>query len=293
MNEIMSNFETLGNVLQQHQLQVEGGHLVPAACLGLIFGVGISVLGAKLARPAFVLAFAAIGGLLGVQFAQFADMSSPLCALVSSGLVAFIGYITFRLWVGVGVAMVLGSIAYGGFGVLNLLPLVPQFQEAEVTAMTTPGGTQAHDASSGTQSTGGADAAGPDSGGFAIPAPRVAPENVMAGLRDLGRKFWAFATEQQPQLTRYAQAIGLGTLIIGVFIGVLLVRWSLVAAASTVGTAMVMTSSLALMSQWLPSAYTSLIDQPAAVGITATGFFLTSVILQGLLTREAKSDDAV
>ncbi|MGB0716787.1 MAG: hypothetical protein ACPGXK_12970, partial [Phycisphaerae bacterium] len=218
MNEIMTNFETLGKILQQHQLQINGEHLVPAACLGLIFGVGISVLGAKLARPAFVLGFAAVGGVLGAQFAQFAELSTPVCALISSALVAFVGYLTFRLWVGVGVAVVLGSLAYGGFGLVNLLPLVPEFHDAEVTAMTTPGG----DSTSGSDAQTGANASGNGgSAGFSVPAPRVATENVLDGLRELGQKFWTFANQQQPKLGKYAQAIGLGTLIVGIFLGVL------------------------------------------------------------------------
>ncbi|MHC5111435.1 MAG: hypothetical protein ACYTHJ_16330 [Planctomycetota bacterium] len=287
MPDIATYLETVGNLLRQHQIHFDAAHIVPTASLVLIGGIAISVLGAKLARPAFIMAAAVIGAGVGLAFAERSGYSVPLSILVSAGLVAAVGYMTFRLWVGVGVMLMLASLTFGGFGVRNLLPLLPAFEESyQATLVTAPSATPT--AGGGTGSEASAEEIATVS--FSIPSAQAQMESASRAVSELGQRFWSFATEKQPNLSQQAQALGIGTLIVGLFFGVLAVRWSLVLSTSLGGTLLVMSSVLALLSQFSASTYQTLTSSPVAVGITTGGFFLTSVILQALLTREAKSD---
>ena len=74
---------------------------VAIAAIFLVGGIGLSVLGAKLAKPAMTTVLGLLGALGGVVFARNAGIHEAIGGLVGAVMFATVSHLTFRLWVGV------------------------------------------------------------------------------------------------------------------------------------------------------------------------------------------------
>lgn len=241
---------------------------VALAVLLLVAGIGLSVLGAKLARPAMTVMFGLMGAYAGVWFAREAGYPAPLGGLLGAAMVGTIGLVTFRLWVGVAVGAVLTSISLGTFSYQRMAPYLAEFEgQGMVTWSPVTGATE-----------------------FAVPTPEQQQDYVERPQQRWAKEFWAFVTAKDPSIPRNSRLIALGTAVTGLFLGVMAARWMLILSTSLVGTAFVVTAVATLLTRCLQGSYQAFQDHPGPMGMAVGGFLVTSLILQTLLTRKAPSD---
>ncbi len=275
MQEFSTKLEQLGLFLQQHLPTETFANAVPVAILVLIVGIAISVLGAKLARVGLTAGFVGLGALGGYKFGLHAGFPPPLCALVGAGMIGVIGHMTFRLWVGAAVAVVLATLALGTFSYEKVLPHVSEFERTQMVALP---------------------ASANGSSEFAVPTPGEQQAYLRQKPLELATQFWDYATVQDVGMERNAHTIGLAAMVTGLFLGVVAVRWALVISTSLLGTMLVATGVGTLFAKSFDGSYQTFLDHPG-VGATVAGvFLLTSLTLQAMLTRktpdecDAKSD---
>ncbi|MCH7839579.1 MAG: hypothetical protein IID38_05020 [Planctomycetes bacterium] len=237
---------------------------VPLSILFLFLGVGISVLGARLARIGTTLAFAVGGGFLGTYFSHESGFPLPLCVAGAALVIGTIGYQTFRLWVGVMTALVLASFTVGAFSYQQVLPRLAQFEQ---TVIQTPAGAESV---------------------FVPPSPR---EQQAYRDRTPGQwleQFRTFLKQQDARIERNGRTLILASLLTGLCLGVVAVRWALVVTTALIGTSLVVSGISVLLNHFAQQeAYQAFEKHPSIVGMAVGGFLMTSLILQTLLTRPA------
>lgn len=240
---------------------------VALSILVLVAGIGFSVLGAKMAKPALATALALAGAAAGVAFtrlAGYSDMPGPVVgAVIGAAMFGIVGVLTFRIWVGVVSAMVCSSIALGAFGYERIVPHVAEF-DGMVTWSPVTG-----------------------AGEFAVPSPEQQQTYRERTPREWAGEFWAFATGKDADLEVNSKLVGYGALAAGLFLGVIAMRWMLILSTSFIGTAFVASSVATLAAHCVPSAYQTILGHPGVVGMGVGAFLVTSLILQTLLTRKA------
>jgi len=266
MNGIETILEQARLFFVQHTPTGALGGAVPTALVFLVAGIGLSVLGAKLARLGITSAFVVLGGALGARFGQEMGFNPLICVLVGGLLIGVIAYQAFRLWVGVGAAVVFSSLVLGTFGYLRVVPYVEEFQA----------GTQQPAIQSPIA--------------FAVPTPLEQQAN-----RDQtphwpwAEEFWAFVTQRDANLAGKTKWLATLALLTGLCLGIMAVRWALILATSLVGTVLVTTAAATLLTHSVPESYQAFQNNPSLVGVGVGGFLVTSLILQTMLSRKSPS----
>lgn len=263
----MTDFEPILSQLrafvEQHVSVDAVSNALPIAIVALVVGIGLSVLGAKLARPGVTFALALAGGLVGVKYAQAGGFPVVVVGLVGALMFAAIAHLTFRMWVGVATALVCSSIALGTLGQQRVLPHYGEFEKVTVPA--------AHS-------------------GVNLPMPSSPPQEYFS--RPPGEFFqqlWDYVKQKDSAVQLDAGLLGFGAGFIGLFLGVVAVRWMLILSTSIVGTALVAAGVVTLFDVCVPDSYQAFQAHPAAMGMGVGAFLVTSLILQTLLTRKTPS----
>jgi hypothetical protein len=268
MGDLMEQYQP---ILDQIRLFVEQQvdpayltHTGATLAVVLSLGVGLSVLGAKLARFSLTCGFVIAGGLAGIYFSRLTDVMPAPCVLGGAALLGTIGYLSFRLWVGILAAVVVGAFVLGGFGYQRVSPHLSQFDPESVWS-----------ASEGT-------------GEFSIP---LTPDEQQAYRdRTPGQRlesFWTYVNEQDASLTRHGKAIGMAAVLAGMLIGLTAARFTLIVASSLVGTVLVVAGLGGVATSYAPSWYQAGFDNPGVLGAAMGAFLVASLIVQTLLTRNA------
>lgn len=230
----------------------------------LVVGVGLSVLGAKLARFTLTSAFVIAGGLAGTYFSRLTGVINVPCVLGGAALVGTIGFLSFRLWVGILAAVVVGVLVLGGFGASRVGPHLAQFDPESVWSAAEEGGE------------------------FSIP---LTPEAQQAYRdRTPGDRLsalWSHLNEQDATLSRHGIAIGMAVVLAGMLIGLAAARFTLIVASSLVGTFLVVAGLGGAAMTYSPSWYQAGADKPGVLGAAMGAFLVASLIVQTLLTRNA------
>ena len=232
------------------------------AAVFLAAGVGLSVLGAKLARPGVVVALGALGAYGGWVFARESGLPSIVCTAVGAGMVGTIAHLTFRLWVGVAAAVVLSSAVLGTFSYQHIVPHVASFQDS-LTA---------------------------DTGQFSLPSPEEQAEYRSRTPLQWADQFWAYVTARDVHVGRNSALLGAGAALMGLFLGVVAMRWMLILSTSMVGTVFVTAAIGSIVFHLFPS-YRAIEVRPAVLSAGMGGFLVASLILQTMLTRRAPTSD--
>lgn len=264
MDQVQPIFEQIRLFIEQ---QVDPKYLTHtgamlAAILGL--GIGLSVLGAKLARFTMTCGFVILGGLAGVYFSRLTGVMAAPCVLAGAAMVGTIGFLSFRLWVGVLAAVVVGALVLGGFGAQRVKPLLADFNPNAVWSATE------------------------GEGAYSIP---LTPEDQQAYRdRTPGERlsdFWAYVNAKDATLTRHGKAIGLGAVLAGMLIGLTASRFTLILTSSVVGTFLVVAGLGGIATAYAPSIYDAGFDNPGILGAAMGAFLVASLIVQTLVTRNA------
>lgn len=230
----------------------------------LVLGVGLSVLGAKLARFSLTSTFVVAGGLAGLYFSRLTGVMPAPCVLGGAALVGTIGFLSFRLWVGILAAVVVGVLVLGGFGVSRVGPHLAQFDLESVWSASEEGGE------------------------FSIP---LTPEAQQAYRdRTPGQRLaalWDHINERDASLSRHGKAVALAAVLAGMLIGLAAARFTLIVASSLVGTFLVVAGLGGAATTYSPSWYQAGFDNPGLLGAAMGAFLVASLIVQTLLTRNA------
>ncbi|MFH0982978.1 MAG: hypothetical protein V2A79_15770 [Planctomycetota bacterium] len=234
--------------------------VLPVAVGMLLFGVGVSVLGAKLARFGITCGFAGVGVLVALALAPAIGVSTVAALVVGVLLAGGIGYALFRLWVGLAAAVFFSAVALGVYGSQVVAPHFIAYDPAATF-----------------------------NGTFSLPDPSAddtTAERALSDMRAWADDFWLYVQSREADVNRRILGIGLGAALVGLLLGMMLPRLILIVASSVVGTLMVMSGLAGLAAR-------SRIDLPQAAGqhgrvvaVAGLVFLLASLLLQTLLTRK-------
>ncbi len=271
----MSDLQTI-----LEQLQLYGQQFLPA---GMTSNVGIAavvvftagcvtcVLGAKLAKVGITGAFVVIGTILGVYFAKLTGFATAPCLLVGAATMGVIGALSQRIWVGALFALVLSGIVMSAFGMQRIVPHVQQYDPVTIIAQNA-------------------------SEGVIQASVAEDPEAIQAGLRESAdywlRDFWSFVIQKDASVSNHVSALLLATAVIGAFIGVIAVRFALIASTSMVGTVMILGSLATFLQHANPDYYIAGYNHPGLIGTAFGVLVAASMIVQTILTRESSSSSA-
>ncbi len=262
MNEIETLLEQARLFFVQHAPADALRGAVPAAVAMLVAGVGLSVLGAKLAKFGLTAAFVVLGGAIGSRFAHEFDFPAAICVAGGALLIGVIGYQTLRLWVGVLAAVVFSSFVLGTFGYQRLVPYVGQFEQHQQPSIESPIA-------------------------FSLPTPTEQQAYRDRTPRQWAEEFWAFVTLKDASTARSTKALAIVALLTGLCLGIVAARWALILATSLIGTALVTTAMATLLTKSVPASYQAFQNNPGLAGIGVGGFLVTSLILQTMLSRKS------
>lgn len=257
IEQITHSWAVASGFVQQH---LPGGVLPRSDLLlgsMLVIGVLASTLGAKLARPIVTLAFGGLGATLAGMYGHGLDFPLPVTIIIAAALAGMVGYLAFRLWVGVGAGGLLALIALSIYGSTHIIPHLQTFEASQPATMD--------------------EYVIPD-----VPQEQQDPwKNVAATAKD----FWAHLQTQQADIERDTLLIAAAAGLFGLVVGVWAVRFTLVVSTAIAGTSLLVAAlSLVLQCYW-PQVWESLPEHSSEVNIAVLGFLLASLILQTLLTR--------
>lgn len=227
----------------------------------LVAGIGMSVLGAKMAKPAMTTVLGLLGALGGVFFARQAGfhegLHQALGGLAGAVMLGTVAHLTFRLWVGVVSALVFSTLALGAFSSQRVYPHLKEF-DGMVSQPT-----------------------------FTLPSPAQQAANIQPDFSEWAKDFWAFASERDRTLPINSQLVGFGAAAVGLFLGVVAVRWMLILATSILGTGLVTTAVATTVTYFAPGSEKTFLEHSGMMGMGVGAFLVSSLILQTLLTRKA------
>lgn len=272
MEQVASILEQLRQFSIQHAPNGVPTGAIPVALFFLLIGVALSVVGARFARFGMTSVFVLLGCVLGHQFAENFQYSPAICMPAGGLLLGLIGFQTFKVWVGVAIAFLLSMLVVSGFGAKNIVPHFVSYTETSPLNMGQPG------IEGETQ--------------FTIPTRYEQSAYVNGDPRTWLAGFWKFLTERDPGLARNTQALGILTALCGLCIGLMAVRPSLIVSTSLIGTAMVATGVMTLLSTSVTSTYDKIQANPRLIGLGVAAFLATSLVLQTMLMRKSTVGDS-
>ena len=206
-----------------------------------------------------------LGALGGVVFARHTGIHEAIGGLVGAVMFGMVSHLTFRLWVGVASALVLSALALGAFCYQEVVPLVKDFDRDGMVTWSPVEGQQT----------------------FTVPSPEQQAANVQPKFKEWARDFWAFASQRDERLPINTQLVGFGAAALGLFLGVIAVRWMLILSTSIVGTGLVTTAVATTVAHYSPGSEQAFLSNAGVMGMGVGAFLVSSLILQTLLTRKA------
>lgn len=258
----------LFDVFRQHLPSEVMATQFPAAIVAMLFGVGICVLGAKLARWFITILFASAGLVCGLSIGNAFGFSSPVAALGGGLVLGGVGFSLHRFWVGLLAGAFLSSIALTLVSSQMALPHLLDFVELEKSQ-------HASEVQSGEVQD---FQPGPGSGAI---------ETGWQKLRGYGDRFESYLKEQQPTLQRNAVLWSVGAGLLGLLMGLFLNRLTLILFTAAFGTILISGGIFVLGNGMGMNLVQASRDRPGMTALAVLSFFVVSVALQTALTKKA------
>lgn len=234
---------------------------LPAAALALILGIGIAVLGARVARGGATLVFACIGGLAAWSLQSHVNWSPAL--VLAGGMLAgaLAGFVLFRVWVGLAAAAVLAALALGVYGNHHIAPHFVEY-----------------------------DAAHNFNGAFVIPEAPASDTSPgkLDRLHAWWQDFWLYVQSKESDVNTWVAGVALVSAVMGFAVGSLLPRLTLILGSGCLGTALVLAGIAVLAKHSSADLYQAALANPRVIGIVSLVLLGVSLLLQGLLTRQTR-----
>ncbi|MCK4660303.1 MAG: hypothetical protein KAV82_12340 [Phycisphaerae bacterium] len=267
------------NIPPEYQVPV-----FPVAVGMLVIGIGLSVLGAKLARWGITCAFGAAGVAVAAALAPGIDLSTIAVIVIGAIVAGGIGYWMFRLWVGLAAAALFGVVAVGFYGSHAVVPHFLEYQSGydfnNAVAMPQAGDIEtftavyhAEDDKAGTVS-------------LARTFASEAGADALSGLRAWAEDFWVYVQSQEADVNKWIPGIGLAAGLIGFLLGVFRSRFTLILGTAMVGITLVMSGLAGLAAKMQLNVPQAIGQHTQAICIAGVLMLLASILLQALLTRK-------
>ncbi|MBU0607254.1 MAG: hypothetical protein KKI08_05175, partial [Armatimonadetes bacterium] len=211
--------------------------------------------------------FVGLGAWAGLGFAAAVDLSPYVCVPIAAVLIGMIGYHAFGFWVGLTMSAVLATVVVGGFSFLRLQPYVSSF-ETHLQTVTAPE----------------SDAFPLVSEAFPLTSAAEGPAACPAGA--WLTQFGGYLREQDASAARLGSALGATSVLVGMLLGLMAVRFALVVSTSVLGTLLAAGGAVMLLNEWGPSGMFGGGQSQTALGLGIGSFLVTSLCLQTVLTRQ-------
>ena len=240
---------------------------VPALAGGIIgLGVLISVLGAKLARPALALLFLCLGTSLAGQFSDRLALPYPVLLAIGAGVGGAVGYALYRLWVGLATGVLLACVAGMVLGHGHILSAIHEgLNQTAVSGLSV----QVSD--------------------FVLESPQAQAAHGQASPREFAAELWNNIRAQSPvtagRIPVAATLAGLAGLLFGLFA----VRVAVILGTATLGTACLCFGTATLAQQFRPDVLDQLLGREGMVILIVLGILAASSLLQAHLTRRPRA----
>lgn len=268
MDQLAHYAQQLAEMFRQHAPADATMPAMPAAIVALVFGVGICVLGAKLARWLITVVFAVGGLLAGLSLGGHVDAAPMITALLGASALGVVGYMMHRLWVGVFTGAFLATVAFGVLSTQMILPHLDGFAkqqevaaQQEVTTFT----------------------------------PGPVSDAMHAGwdrFWDYTHQFGEYLVANQPDIQKYSIGVVVIAGAFGLLMGVFLCRLTLILFTAAFGTSLI-GAGMAMFGQEVHVDMLKMLQERPEMSALALGaFFIFSIILQTMLTRSAPAAPA-
>jgi hypothetical protein len=277
MNEAMNGYanyvSTLFDVIKQHLPSEVIATQFPAAIVAILIGVGVCVLGAKLARWFITIIFASAGMVGGLGLGKALGFSSPISALGGGLALGAVGFSLYRFWVGLLAGAFLSSVALGIVSSQTAFPRLSEFNELNQKTQTVE---EVRDFQPG------------PSENLLGPSGNVL-QSGWEKLEDYGSRFWDYLNQQDSSLRLKIVCWGVGAGLVGLLLGLLLSRLTLIVFTAAFGTLLISSGIYVLGNGMGMDMLQATRDRPGMSVLAILSFFVVSIALQTALTRKEAS----
>jgi len=268
VDQLISYFDQCRGFASHHLNPEAFTAAAAVAGAAVVAGVLISVIGAKLAKTAFTVVMTLVGVGASSSLAYLIPDAPWVAYLLGAVAGAVLGFLLFRLWVG-GVAagvFAVAAMAYAGHA--QFLPALDRID-------------------------GSALAVGQDgSAAFAVPTPTEQQAFQKMSVGELTDRFWNEIKLQDPAAPGRLRNFGIVAGVVGLGIGLLLSRLTLIVCTSLVGTGLLVCGLFYLGQAFWPEVIEQLSPHGRYLALVAASFFVFSAVLQSRLTHKAKNAGA-
>jgi len=261
--------------------------VLPVAIGILVVGIGLSVLGAKLARSGITCGFAA-GGML-IALALPIGLPLVVAVLVGTVVIGGIGYMLFRLWVGLAMAVFFAAVAAGAYGSHTVVPHLLTYESTHdfEGTFTLPDPSQTSASFRAFTFVESSETA--RSFASVTTSGAATAENVLSNVRAWADDFWLYVKEQEVDVNRRMLGIAMGAALFGLLLGMVLPRFTLIGVSAVVGTVLVMSGLAGMASHYQVDLQPTAELHGKTVAVAGIVFLFASVLLQAMLTRKASA----
>ncbi len=266
MSDYLTVFDHVRGLAEQHLPHEAMPSVLAIAIVLAGGGILLSVLGARLAKGALTFAFLIGGGLAAAGVARHLGWGGREAALLVAGGVVvsgLLGYFVFRLWVGVVVAVLLATVGSIAFNQARILPALKSFDHAAYVA------------------------SGAGGERFALLDPAVQADYAKPTPQRWVRDFVNDLTTRDPGVRRSVGVAAVCWGAVGLLLGALLTRFTLITLTSAIGTAAFAGGAALLAANLRPDDYARATAQPLPIAIGVGACFVAALVLQTLMTRRA------
>lgn len=241
MNSVLANWESILQTIRHHvPAELTSNVLVVAGLTGAI-GLVLSLWGAKVFRAAIVAAFVGLGAWGGLAADQWLNLGMWFCVISCALLSGAIGLVLYRLWVGVGWALILSSVALSVLASKSAVPHWQPFQDTRTAQAVLIDGS------------------------FQPPSVEQQAQFNSPELGQVFADFGGYLSENVPNIKRNSVLIGGLAGTAGLLMGLLAVRFTMILASSITGVILLTSTTMYGLSRYRPDLLEQWTSKPAAV----------------------------
>ncbi|UCG33476.1 MAG: hypothetical protein JSU68_02350 [Phycisphaerales bacterium] len=261
MDQVRAEIEPLLEVVRHHVPPELLDHALIAAGLGGLIGLILALWGVRVFRSALVLAFVGGGVLVGLAGNQWVNLGQWFCVICGGLVFGALGFVLYRLWVGVGWAALLVCVGLSAFGHKQAWPHWDAFSEARLSdTILADQGFQPPTVE--------------EQGSFNEPDPL-----------QVFREFGGYLNENVPNIRRNALVTVSLAGVLGLLMGLLAVKFTVVLATAFIGVSLLAGAAGYFLSRFQPQVLDQAMSKPAAVWAGLGIVVLVSMMIQYFQTR--------
>ena len=268
MDQLPSGIEPVLELIRYHVPPAWLSSALAGAGVVGFLGLILALWGTRVFRPVLVLAFAAGGAWVGLAGNQWLGLGQWFCLISAALVFGALGFVLYRLWVGVGWAALLVCAGLSVLGYRQALPHWEAFDQSRLTEAILA-----------------EDAFQPptveEQASFNQPDPAVV----------LG-KFGSYLAENVPHIQRNALLIIVLVGVVGLLMGLVAVKFTVILASSLVGVSLLGSAVGYGLQRFEPEILERALGRPAAVWAGLGLAVVLSMAIQWFQVRRGRPVEA-